>query len=57
LIVRCASVVLGAYEDVFEEIKRAHPHLTDSQVHDFARQKDPKAWQEHKKLGGLAAAA
>jgi hypothetical protein len=44
----------SAYEDMFDEIKRAHPHLTDSQVHDFARQTDPKAWADHKaqKMGG-----
>jgi hypothetical protein len=43
-----------AYEDLFDEIKRAHPQLTDSQVHDYARQRDSKAWVDHKaqKLGG-----
>ena len=41
------------YEDVFDKIKRAYPHLTDSQAHDFARQSDPQAWADHKtqKLG------
>jgi hypothetical protein len=43
----------SAYEDMFDEIKRAHPQLTDSQVHDFARQKNPEAWAEHKKLNKL----
>jgi hypothetical protein len=44
-----------AYEDMFDEIKRAHPQLSDSKVHDYARQRDGgKAWADHKaqKMGG-----
>jgi hypothetical protein len=42
-----------AYEDLFDEIKRTHPDLSDGKAHDYARQRDPEAWEEHKKLGKL----
>jgi hypothetical protein len=44
----------SAYEDLVDEVKRAYPHLSESKAHDYARQKDPQAWLDHKlqKLGG-----
>jgi hypothetical protein len=43
-----------AYEDLFDEIKRTHPNLSDGKAHDFARQRDVRAWLDHKsqKMGG-----
>jgi hypothetical protein len=42
------------YETECDAVRRMHPDLKESDVHDFARQRNPAAWEDFKmnKLGG-----
>jgi hypothetical protein len=46
--------VPSTYEALLDKVRAQYPYLSESKVHDYARARDPDAWQDHKlnKLGG-----
>jgi hypothetical protein len=48
------TYVPSTYEALLDKVRAQYPYLSESKVHDYARAKDPAAWEDHKlnKLGG-----
>jgi len=51
-----AALKAREYEDELDKVRMLYPKLTESQIHDEARKREPEAWEQYKlgKLGGGA---